>query len=211
MKPRNFILAETLGTFVLLFSVGVANYYFAEDPIRKALTIALGLGLMITNGVLHAGTGHINPAVTMGALAFGKINKVQAVTIIISQLLAAVAGSKVFALSLEKLTGEVVSIPLPVVTGMEPIYGAVIGFATTFFLVSLALIADKIGGAGVGGWVFFVSIIPLLSGAGLLMNPAIWAGLASLNPSSVDPLQGLFVQIFAPLLGGVAAGLAWKK
>jgi aquaporin Z len=73
-------LVEFLGTSLLVGSVA-----FTGVPVLivGALAIAIGLGGKISGG-------HFNPAVTMWALASGKIGQAKAVSYILAQVAAAV-------------------------------------------------------------------------------------------------------------------------
>jgi len=73
-------LVEFLGTSLLIGSVS-----FTGVPVLivGALAIAIGLGGKISGG-------HFNPAVTMWALASGKIGQSKAVCYILAQLAAAI-------------------------------------------------------------------------------------------------------------------------
>lgn len=73
-------LVEFLGTSVL---IGAVSFTGVPVLIVAALAIAIGLGGKISGG-------HFNPAVTMWALASGKIGKGKAVVYILAQLCAAV-------------------------------------------------------------------------------------------------------------------------
>jgi aquaporin Z len=73
-------LVEFLGTSLL---VGTVSLTGVPVLIVAALALAIGLGGKISGG-------HFNPAVTMWALASGKIGQAKAVTYILAQLCAAV-------------------------------------------------------------------------------------------------------------------------
>jgi aquaporin Z len=73
-------LVEFLGTSLL---VGAVSFTGVPVLIVAALAVAIGLGGKISGG-------HFNPAVTMWALASGKIGKAKALCYILAQLAAAV-------------------------------------------------------------------------------------------------------------------------
>jgi aquaporin Z len=82
-------LVEFLGTSLL---IGAVSFTGVPVLIVAALAVAIGLGGKISGG-------HFNPAVTMWALASGKMGQAKAVSYILAQLAAAVfiwgAGSMV--------------------------------------------------------------------------------------------------------------------
>lgn len=73
-------LVEFLGTSLL---VGAVSFTGVPVLIVSALALAIGLGGKISGG-------HFNPAVTMWALASGKIGQAKAVAYILAQVSAAV-------------------------------------------------------------------------------------------------------------------------
>lgn len=73
-------LVEFLGTSLL---VGAVSFTGVPVLIVSALALAIGLGGKISGG-------HFNPAVTMWALASGKIGQAKAVAYIVAQVSAAV-------------------------------------------------------------------------------------------------------------------------
>jgi aquaporin Z len=73
-------LVEFLGTSVL---VGAVSFTGVPVLIVAALAIAIALGGKISGG-------HFNPAVTLWALASGKIGQAKAVAYILAQICAAV-------------------------------------------------------------------------------------------------------------------------
>jgi aquaporin Z len=90
------LIAEFVGTFGLLLSVtGAAVFTFglAGDVSSRVVLIALALGFGVLGMVYAFGDisgAHLNPAVTIGFLAAGRIKVRDAVTYIIAQVLGGI-------------------------------------------------------------------------------------------------------------------------
>ena len=94
----NELLAETIGTFVLiLFGCGVnagtsLTRSFSNKSSNSWIVGTLGWGLAVTLGVYASGKfsgAHINPAVTLGLLSSGEIEINSAINYIIGQSIGA--------------------------------------------------------------------------------------------------------------------------
>lgn len=104
------MLAEFLGTMFLVF-IGCGSTVEGQllEPNTKSvpyLNIALCFGLtvgVIIHVIGHVSGGQINPAVTVGLLVARKISVINALCIIVSQLIGAIAGA---ALLYASLPGE---------------------------------------------------------------------------------------------------------
>jgi aquaporin Z len=208
-------VAEFLGTFGLIFfgagavvTSGAGGY----GLLGVALAHAIVLSVMVTATMAVSG-GHLNPAVTLGFLATGRISGKDAGLYIVSQLLGAVAA----ALAIKALLpGPMVratiagtpqlagTITLPLAIGMEALL--------TFFLVSAVFgtavnpEAPRIGGFGIGLTLFF-DIMVGGTFTGAAMNPARAFGPAV--ASGVWTSHAVYW--IGPVIGGVAAALLWDK
>jgi MIP family channel proteins len=208
-------VAEMLGTFGLIFfgaGAVITSGAGGFGLLGVALTHAIVLSVMITSTMGISG-GHLNPAVTLGFLATGRITAGRAGLYIVSQLVgAALAGLALKGL----LPGPMVratiagtpqlagTITLPLAIGMEALL--------TFFLVSAVFgtcvnpDAPKIGGFGIGLTLFF-DIMVGGTFTGAAMNPA-----RAFGPSLVSGVwTGHAVYWIGPIIGGVLAALLWDK
>src|SRR5438876_8107695 len=99
MKPSlaKQCVAEFVGTFALIFiGVGVIANHANLNSNAGLLAVALAHGLTIAVMASATGAisgGHLNPAVTLGALSAGKISLVNAIGYWVAQFLGAVAGA----------------------------------------------------------------------------------------------------------------------
>src|SRR5205807_10112012 len=90
-------IAEAIGTFTLIFiGAGSIMFFLAtkNDPGKDAAAfvgVALAHGLAIAVMVSATGhiSGHLNPAVTLGLYAGGKVKSVQAPAYVFAQLVGA--------------------------------------------------------------------------------------------------------------------------
>jgi aquaporin Z len=212
MKGMQSYLAEFLGTFYLCFA-GIAAILCTTDVVGGggglvAVALAHGLALAIAVSVFGGISGaHVNPAVTIGMLATGRIAAGTAVGYIISQCLGSTVAA---ALCKTIFPAEAVSqanlgIPLPaswVSTGTV----LLVEFILTFLLVTsvFGTAVDERGKAvKIGGFAIGLTVaIDILAGGpvtGASMNPA-----RSFGPALV---QGFFDWHWCYWVGPVAGGL----
>jgi MIP family channel proteins len=214
------LLAELIGTFALIFIGagagalglgGLVGVAFAHGLVVVGFAYAYG----------HISGTHINPAVTLGVWAAGKIDVNRALAYIGVQLLGGIAG----ALALRAVLGAApnglgathLASGLQVggiggtVISISPAAGLAIEAILTFFLVNAVLNAGISGKATIPGGlaigltlVFCILMGGPLTGASL--NPA-----RSLGPAvATGDYNQLWLYFAGPLLGAVVAGLLYK-
>ena len=224
------LAAEFLGTALLvIFAVGVATLSFGFKLAGASLSagvvataLAFGLTVLALAYTIGPISGcHVNPAVTMGFLASGRMSLEEAVGYWFAQFLGGIAGALV-------LWG---------VFSTSPIYSRVnVGLGTdgygknsmiginaggaflaeailTFLFVFVVLGAtSRLGSPGFAGLAIGLSLtvvhligIPL---TGTSVNPA-----RSLGPALIvghDAIKQVWVFILAPLVGGILAAAAHR-
>ncbi|TXK16286.1 aquaporin [Homoserinibacter sp. GY 40078] len=213
------LIAETFGTYVLVFAVLGAALFFTPDN-GGALPVALGVGLGVlaaAYAVGHISGGHFNPAITLGAAVAGRSRWVDVLPYWVAQIVGAI-----FAVLTFGLWG--------IVSGKTIDFGAVsngfdghspAGFTlwavliaeivATFLFVTIVLGVTAAGATTAG-------FAPLAIGLGLTMLHFVMIPIsnASLNPArSIAPallggpeaLGQLWVFLVAPLVGGLLAGV----
>ena len=201
-------IAEAIGTFALIF-VGIGAIKAAGSDL---LAVALAHGLTIAvfvSATGHISGGHLNPAVTLGALVGGKIRPVNAVLYWISQLAGASLAAYVCCALFNR---EVVVAGTPQLgSGVSSLQGIAIEAILTFFLVfvvygtAIDARGPKIGGLAIG---LTITLDILFGGplTGAAMNPARVFG-----PALVAGFwSNHAVYWLGPLLGGAAAGGAYR-
>jgi aquaporin Z len=224
------LAAEFLGTALLvIFAVGVATLSFGFKLTGSAvsagvLATALAFGLTVLALAYTIGpiSGcHVNPAVTMGFLASGRMDLEEAVGYWVAQFLGGIAGALV-------LWG---------ILSTSPFYSrSTVGLGTDGY-GSHSMISINAGGAFLAEVVLtFLFVFVVLGATSKIASPG-FAGLAiglaltvvhligipltgtsvnparSLGPALIvggDALKQLWVFIVAPLVGGVIAALAHR-
>lgn len=207
-------VAEFIGTFALIF-VGVGA--ITADYISGAcglVGIALAHGLTIAvmaSATAAVSGGHLNPAVTIGALAAGKIDGVNAVGYVVSQCLGGIAAAAMLKLCLPAAALESVNMGTPALgDGITVGMGLLVEIILTFFLVfvifgtAIDSRAPQVGALFIG---LTVTLDILIGGpiTGAAMNPARHLGPALLGGG----LQHLWLYWVGPVVGGLIAALGY--
>jgi aquaporin TIP len=210
-------LAEFIGTFTLIF-VGVGAIHNNANPAAGVglLGVALAHGLAIAVMVSATGGisgGHLNPAVTLGILAGGKIKPADAVAYWVSQLAGGVAAGLLL-LGIYGADGKaIVANGTPDLgDGVSVGTGILVEMVLTFFLVfvvygtAVDARAPKIAGLAIG----LTIVLDILFGGpltGASMNPARTFGPAVASGHWNNHL----VYWIGPMLGGALAGLVYGR
>jgi aquaporin Z len=216
-------VAEFLGTFVLVFG-GCGSAVLAGDKIGFAgIALAFGLSLLAMVYVIGPISGcHINPAVTLGVLLSGKMERRFAAGYVVAQILGAIAAAAVL-----------LAIAKGMAAGYDP---AVSGFAANGYaehspghfglgaaaiaevVLTAFLVFTVIGATDVASPVGFAGI-PI----GLVLTLIHLVGIpvtnTSVNPArSIGPavfvggwaISQLWLFIVAPLLGAAVGSTAYR-
>lgn len=211
-------VAELVGTFALVFLgagavalgvVGQLGAAFAHGFVVVGFAYAYG----------HVSGAHINPAVTLGVLAAGRIGLTRAVAYIVAQCVGGILG----ALTLRSVLGGPVNglgatqlaSGLPVggeaTIAVSPLAGVAIEAILTFFLVNAVMnagVEGKVTGPGGLGVGFILTSCILMGGplTGGSLNPA-----RTLGPAvATGDFTHVWVYFVGPPLGAIAAGLLYR-
>lgn len=211
------LFTEALGTFFFVFvaiAATMANNYplVGFNTLGIALAHGLALGFAITIALPYSG-GHINPAVTVGFLAAGRIEARKAFWYIVAQLGGGVLGALAVKAVYPGGVTRVTDLGVPQIHTAVSMVGAIgLEAILTFFLMSAVYAtiispkATKMAGWGVGIVVFAL----MLAGApltGAVMNPA-----RAFGPALVAmQWTGHVAYWVGPILGAVVAALVWDK
>ncbi|MGZ3901965.1 MAG: MIP/aquaporin family protein [Neobacillus sp.] len=204
------LISEFLGTYFLVFAGTGA---VVIDEITKSLThvgIALTFGLVVMALIFtfgHLSGAHFNPAVTIGFLIHGDINKKESVYYIVIQIMAGIAASA----TLFCLFGNVASLGATLPRGSWS-QSFVLEFILTFFLM-MVIFGSAVHGKAVKSFAGIaigatVGLEAMFAGpiCGASMNPA-----RSIGPAIVSgATQYLWVYIAATILGASCAALIYK-
>jgi aquaporin TIP len=211
------LVAEFVGTLTLIFA-GVCAIAVTTGigPAQSLVAVAFAHGLAISvmvSATMAISGGHLNPAVTLGALVGGKISRVQAIGHWVAQVLGAIVGALLTraVLPAGMLARAGYGVPAPG-SGVGVGAAVVTELVLTFFLVfvvfgtAIDLRAPKVGGLFIG----LAVVMGILAGgpiSGAALNPARFLGPALVNASQ---LQYTWIYLVGPLAGGLLAGVVWR-
>ncbi|WP_120502204.1 aquaporin Z [Roseovarius sp. EL26] len=215
-------IAEFIGTFTLVL-LGCGAAVIAGDLIGYAgISFAFGLALIgMAYGIGPVSGCHINPAVSLGAVAAGRMSMGEAISYIIAQ----VAGAIVAALVLLMIAGgtEAYSVAENGLgqNGWGAGYGgeynmmAALVFeivATFLFMVVILGSTGANAPAGFAGLAIGLALVVIhlvgINVTGVSVNPARSIGPALFAGSTA--LSQLWLFIVAPIIGAVAAGMLFR-
>lgn len=216
-KLSTSLLAEFIGTFALIFIGAGAGALGLGGLVGVALAHGLVIiGFAYSYG--HISGTHINPAVTLGVWAAGKIDAGRAFSYIVFQI----AGGIVGALALSWVLGGTetglgrtalasgLSVGNATIT-ITPLVGLVLEAILTFFLVNAVMNAGISGKATIPGGLAIgltLTFCILMGGplTGASLNPA-----RSIGPAvATGNFENLWLYLIGPALGGGLAGLLYK-
>jgi glycerol uptake facilitator-like aquaporin len=208
-RSRRF-LAEAAGT-ALLVGIGTGTIVLSarvggipQWQMAAAWFLAVFVPIVLFVGVSGA---HLNPAVTLGLAASGRIAWREAPEYVLGQFAGAFAGSGMVAVTLG--TGAHLGSTLPK-TSLPLVFGGE-AFFTAMLLAAVFLLADR----GEGPLRWRLAVPPLAVGISTyVIGP--WTG-SSLNPArSIAPaiLSGAFTDLWVYLLaaavGALIVALVWQ-
>ncbi|MFB3094516.1 MAG: MIP family channel protein [Candidatus Acidiferrales bacterium] len=211
-------IAEFVGTLALIF-IGAgsicANQFLGGGVGLVGIALAHGLTIAVmVSAIGHISGGHINPAVTIGVWAAGKIPTREALVYWAAQLAGGLAGAALLVLAFDPATRAAVNLGTPsLASGVTLFQGIVVEVLLTFFLV-FTVFATAIDDRGafkmVGGFAIgMVVTFDILAGGALTgasMNPA-----RSFGPAVVANFwTAHLVYWVGPLAGGLLAGLFYN-
>lgn len=216
-KLSTSLVAELIGTFMLIFIGAGAGALGLGGLLGVALAHGfVVIGLAYAYG--HISGTHLNPAVTAGVWAAGKIDARRALSYIVFQILGGIAGAGLLAwvlggtetgLGATRLA-EGLSVGAATIT-ITPVTGFVVEAILTFFLVNAVM------NAGISGKVTHVAGIAIgftLISCILMGGPLTGASLNPARTIGPDLILGdfpdLWVYLLGPVVGGVGAGLLYR-
>ena len=218
---RPAYVAEFIGTFALVFFGSVSVTIFAavlgfSSPAGSLVGIALAHGLILmvmVYAVGHISGCHINPAITITAVALRKLEVDDGVAYIVAQVVAATLAGWAHALILPSGARTNFGAPEPGLAigrsaGMAVIVELIITFFLMFSVYAVAYTGKVAPGASgvLIGMTLTVDILiagPLTGGAA---NPA-----RALGPAiAAGAYQSLWVYWVGPIAGALLAGFVYE-
>lgn len=224
MRLKKYI-AEFLGTAILvLFGCGTAVFSSGlsggtDNGTLGVVSIALAFGLSIVAGAYsigHVSGCHVNPAVSLAMFINGKLDIIDLIGYIVSQVAGAFAGSGLLMLITKETAadglgsngyGELSSVGISMTGAIIVEIVLTFVFVLTVLGVTSSEKYSSVAGIVIGLTLTFVHIIgiPL---TGTSVNPA-----RSLAPAVLDggiALNQVWVFLVAPLAGAALAGIIFK-
>ncbi|MDR2292753.1 MAG: MIP family channel protein [Prevotellaceae bacterium] len=215
-------LAEAVGTMVLVL-MGCGSAIFNDGTgAAWVLTVACAFGLSVVAMAYTIGgiSGcHINPAITLGCLFSGRINRKDAGMYMIFQTVGAIIGSLILFI--------LVKVYNPVGTGtganafadgqLVQAFIAELVFTFVFVLVVLGTTDNKKGAGAFAGLAIGLALILVhivcIPITGTSVNPA-----RSIAPAIFEAINGsckalcqLWLFIVAPFAGAALSAIVWKS
>lgn len=215
-------LAEFIGTFTLvLFGCGAAVIAGAEIGLT-GISFAFGLALIgMAYGIGPVSGCHINPAVSLGAVAAGRMTIAEAVPYMVAQVAGAITAALVLMLIASGKADYSVAENGLGQNGWGEGYlgeysmGAAFVFelvATFLFMVVILGATGEGAPAGMAGLAIGLALVVIhlvgINVTGVSVNPARSIGPALFAGGTA--LAQLWLFIVAPVLGAVAAGALFR-
>lgn len=216
------LAAEVLGTFILVFFGVGAAVLMGSTIGTHGIAMAFGLSIVAAAYGLGAISGaHLNPAVSLGMVAAGRMPASDLAGYVIAQIIGAIAGAAViWTIASGKADYTVAQNGLGQ-NGFGPEYlgqytmGAALVFEiiATFLFVTVILGATHktapgaMAGLAIGLTLAGIHLVGI-DVTGVSVNPARSIGPAIF--AGGDAITSLWLFIIAPSVGGVAAGILYK-
>jgi len=211
-------LAEFMGTglFVFIGIITVVNTQGMVDGsgVAQLVAYAFAFGLAVALAVaafVRVSGAHVNPAVTLAAMATGHIEPPKAAVYIIGQLAGAVVGSALVMLAVPGNGGTLGATGLA--EGVSPGMGLVTEIMITFFLILViyaTAVDQKAPAAHAPLLIGLAVVVGNLAGGGLTgpsMNPA-----RSFGPALVaNEWDDHWVYWVGPIIGAVLAAVVYSQ
>ena len=213
------MIAEFIGTFTLvLFGCGAAVIAGADIGLT-GISFAFGLALIgMAYGIGPVSGCHINPAVTLGVVASGRMQMGEAVQYMIAQLAGAIAGALVLMIIASGKADYSVAANGLGQNGWGAGYlgeytmaaAFIFELVATFLFVTVILGATGAGApSAMAGLAIGLALVVIhlvgINVTGVSVNPARSIGPALF--AGATAISQLWLFIVAPIIGGVLAGL----
>lgn len=215
-------LAEFIGTFTLVLLGCGAAVIAGADIGLTGISFAFGLALIgMAYGIGAVSGCHINPAVSLGAVAAGRMTMPEAIQYIIAQVAGAIAGAAVlFLIASGKADYSVADNGLGQngwgagYLGEYNIAAAFVFEVVATFLFMVVILGATGAGApaGMAGLAIGLALVVIhlvgINVTGVSVNPARSIGPALFAGSTA--LAQLWLFIVAPIIGAVGAGILFR-
>ena len=213
------LIAEVLGTLILVL-FGCGSAVIAGDAIGfTGISLAFGLAIVAAAYGIGAISGaHLNPAVSFGMVAAGRMSVGEAITYSIAQTIGAIVGAAILYIIASGSAGWAGGMGangygVGYLGEYSALSALVFEFVMTFIFVTVILGATGKGAAaGFAGLAIGLTLAAIhlvgINVTGVSVNPARSIGPALFSGGA--SIAQLWVFILAPLTGGVLAGVVYK-
>ena len=197
---RNAV-TEALATLLFVFAI-IAAVNNAGDLAPFAIGFAL---MVLVYATGHLSGGHLNPAVTLGALIRGAIGAGAAVAYWIAQFVGGALGA-LLAFAIWPAAAEAKQIEIAPAFLVEAIFTFILVFVVLNVATSKDTEGNSFYGLAIGSTVVVGAFaVGAVSGGGF--NPAVALGLTIHGDFA---WENIWLYILAPLVGGLVAALAFR-
>jgi len=198
------LVVEFIGTFFLVFTVGMA---VTTGPAGFApLAIGAALMVMIFAGG-HVSGGHFNPAVTLAVFLRGKLPQAEVVPYWVAQLLGSVAASVIFLIVQGNPDGDPAGVGS---AGDALIVEFLFTFALAWVVLNVATAETTEGNSFYGlaiGFTVMTGAFAVGGVSGGAFNPAVAVGATVMG---LFDIADIWIYLIFCMLGGAAAAFAFK-
>jgi aquaporin Z len=206
LDPRKLVV-EFIGTFFLVFTVGMAVIDPGAAPGMAGLAIGAVLMVMIYAGG-HISGAHFNPAVTLGVLLRGKTTINDALGYWVAQVAAGLIAAIVVIIVKPAMPAEAIS-PAPDV--LEALIAEFLfTFALVFVVLNVATAKGTEGNSFYGlaiGFTVLAGAYAVGTVSGAAFNPAVAIGGSVMN---IYAWGNIWIYLVAELAAGVVAAFAFR-
>jgi aquaporin Z len=215
------LVAEVIGTFILVFFGCGAAVLAGGDIGLTGISLAFGLAIVAAAYGLGAISGaHLNPAVSLGMVAAGRMSVGDFIGYAVAQVAGAILGALVLMLIASGKADYSVAVNGLGQNGFGPGYlgeynltaALLFEVVATFLFVTVILGATHakapaaMAGLAIGLTLAVIHLVGI-NVTGVSVNPARSIGPALF--AGADALADLWVFIVAPLVGGALAGVVY--
>ena len=202
----NKYIAEFIGTFFLVFTVGNTVIHGGEGIIAPLAIGSMLMVMIFATG--HISGGHLNPAVTLAVWIRGKITTADVPGYMIGQI----AGGLVAAFLVLFMKGHPAVTPMAFPGGpLVPLIAEFLGtFALAFVVLNVATAKANASNSFYGlaiGFTVVAAAFSLGGYSGGAFNPAVAVGITAMGLNAV---ANIWIHLVADFLGGAAAALVFR-
>ncbi len=206
MNPRA-LAVEFIGTFFLVFTVGMTVIEPGVGPIAAPIAIGSVLAVMIFAGG-HISGGHYNPAVTLGVLLRGKTTVQDAVGYWVVQVVGSIVAFALVSYLKPAMPAEVLVGNLS--AGQALLAEFLFTFALVFVVLNVATAKGTEGNSYYGWAIGFTVTAGAFAVGGITggaFNPAVAVGGSFMN---IFEVGSLWIYVAAQLVAGAAAAFTFR-